>query len=160
MAAYDYPWWVALRPRGIYDLDETADEMVGKMKQVCTDLLILLKFTSNISNIENTTIHIKTSHSELTISGSLQITQNHPADNWYRRASQHSCSYHLAYDLNSNHYYWFSSHKNPSGTVLTRYTDTRMDIAVIVADSPTHYLNNPYHLLDTLDLAIIKTSDL
>ena len=111
-------------------------------------------------NLENTTIHIKTSHSELRLvavykrpnvplqTSDLDSLLNTPA---------HTI---IAGDLNSKHTSWFSQNPNSSGNCLSRYADSRTDISVIAPRSPTHYPNNPHHHPDILDIAIMKTGAL
>jgi len=66
----------------------------------------------------------------------------------------------IAGDLNAKHLSWNSRINNSSGNKLSRYLDDKLNITVASPTTPTHYPNNPNHLPDILDIAIMKTGQL
>lgn len=70
------------------------------------------------------------------------------------------CKTTITSDLNSKHYIWNSLSCNQAGILLTRYIDSRYDIAVVTPSSTTDYPDNPNNQLDILDIVIMKTESL
>jgi len=66
----------------------------------------------------------------------------------------------IAGDLNAKHLSWNSRVNNPTGHKLSHYLDDKLEITVAFSTSSTHYPNNPNHLPDILDIAIMKTGQL
>lgn len=112
------------------------------------------------TSIENTTIHIKTSHSELRLVAAYKRPQNVLLSSEIDALLDTPAHTIIAGDLNSKHQSWYSLHQNTAGLALAQYADSRTDIAIIAPETPTHYPNCPTHSPDILDIAIMKTGRL
>ncbi|KAL5241013.1 hypothetical protein ACI65C_008423 [Semiaphis heraclei] len=112
------------------------------------------------SSIENTSIQIQIGDKELRLSAVYKKPDSPLLTSDLDSLLNTSHYVVIAGDLNAKHESWNSRRQNTAGNTLAKFLDKRRDLTIAAPTSPTHYLDNPNHNADIMDVAILKTGKL